>query len=309
MATDLSAFVANPLHQALLGIPISVVGNLTTDGITKVWQSLSSQPRSEQLENLLLDSFLKALALHGHQYDAVAKRVTDDLRVLVARRKNEFLRVLRSVGGGHFVLPPNLSEPQVEEFFIRAFMDAFSDLFCEEQRPLIRSIVRDACGFYCDAFFEHISQEQQLWLVFREALKIESIPGLIRTLERNLPTREQFESIRAYVLQREPTPERIEQLERSYLDYLLRKFSTIELKGVSPRVRGQDISFDLDDVFIPMAIRGEQGSSNVFAARHQYEYQALLGEHEPLREQKAALLAHLEQFPRIVLLVLQPHFG
>lgn len=303
MFNEVAEILTNPLHQALLGIPLSVIGNLTTDTIKVIWENLNRKGRIERLEDLLFSSFLKALDMHGHRYDAAARQVTNNLKSLVAPRKQEFLDVLKTTARGDHLLPPFLDDVEIQNYFVSAFTVVFKDSATEKSQELVQDIVRDACIFYRDTFFEDISQEQQLWIVFKESLKIDSICEVLYNLQENLPTREQFESIRTYILARELTPEKIDVQKHKYLSYLERKFATVEIKGVSPRVQGQDISFDLDDIFIPFKIKNDRKAESCTTIHNSYnKYYNLFKDTEPLRTEKASLLERLEKSPCIVLL-------
>ena len=245
MVMDISTFLSDPLNQALLSIPLSIVGNFSTDAVKNIYARLHEKERMERLEDTLFTSFLKALEIHQTRYDIVAKKQSKRLQNLAQDKKREFLHALRSFEGLEgYAVPARLDDQHVQQMFINAFIQVFEPNISDKHLDLIKAIVRDTCIFYRDAFFQEVSQEQQLWIIFRESFKIDSIVEFIKDIQQRLPSREEFELIRFHLLSTETTPEDMDNLKRRYLDYLERKFSSIELTGVSPRVHGQDIAFD-----------------------------------------------------------------
>ncbi|RMF58245.1 MAG: NACHT domain-containing protein [Calditrichaeota bacterium] len=299
---EISNLLTNPLNQILTGIPISVIGNITTDSIKRIWSHLSEKDRIEQLEDLLFTSFLKALEIHQNRYDKVAKEVSENIQKLVRNEKSKFLNIIKASKRNDFNLPLKLEHGEIQNIFVQTFIDKFKNDIPEPQKELVRAIISDTCVFYREAFFQKISHEQQLWLIFLESCKIDSIYELVRNLEKNIPTREQFESIRTYILEKDSPDQTIEELKDEYLRYLQRKFASIELKGVSPRVHGQDIAFDLEEIFVPVKIKDSEKAHFDRFNQHEEKYDSLFGDSESLRKEKIELLIGLEKFPRMVLL-------
>lgn len=295
-------FFANPVNQILMGLPISVIGNITTDSIRRIWSQIAEKDKIEQLEDLLFTSFLKALDIHQSRYDKVAQEVNEKIQKLIKNDKSRFLNVIKASKKNGFNLPLKLEHREIHNIFVQTFIDKFEKDIPEPQKELVKAIISDTCIFYREAFFQKISHEQQLWLIFLESCKIDSIYELVRNLEKNIPTRDQFESIRTYILEKDSSPQAIEEMKNEYLRYLQRKFASIELKGVSPRVHGQDIAFDLEEIFIPLKIKdSEKAKFNRFNQREE-KYKSLFSDSESLRKEKIELLISLEKFPRMVLL-------
>lgn len=304
MLVDIATFLASPLNQLLVAVPLSIIGNLSTDAIKLFSSFLVEQKKLEDLEEVLFQSFLKALEIHQSRYDFVARNETQKLKKIAIIKKAEFLLALKCFESSEdYQVPAKLDDEYIRQVFTEKIIKVFKENIPEEKLDLVKAITRDTCLFYREAFFQEVSQKQQLWMVFRESLKIESISNLIKNIQQNIITREEFETLRAYIVKHESTPENIQELKRRYLDYLERKFSSIELTGVSPRVRGQDISFDLEEIFIPFNIEGDEITKNTFTISRNdlSKYTDLFKKDESLSD-KIELLKSLERFSQIVLL-------
>ena len=303
MMNNIYVFLHDPLNQALLSIPLSIMGNLSTDAVKAIYARLHEKERIEQLEDTLFSSFLKALEIHQTRYDIVARRQSERLHDLAQERKQEFLHALKSFEGLEgYTVPARLNDKQVQQMFIDAFIQVFEANISDKHLDLVKAIVRDTCIYYRDAFFQEISQEEQLWIVFRESFKIDSIVEFVKDIQQRLPSREEFESIRSHILATETTPEDMDNLKRRYLDYLERKFSSIELTGVSPRIHGQDIAFDLEEIFIPLGIKTSEFRMAASTYTREEKLRHLFDKQESLIGDKVKLLQHLEHYPRITLL-------
>lgn len=303
MLQELTHFLSNPINQVIIGIPLSVIGNLTTDSLKIFWSTFNDKSRIEKLENLLYLSFLKALDIHQYRYDSVAKEINKKIKEIIKNNKSDFLNSLKSNKLNDYVLPARFDDAGIQNTFKDAFINYFKEYISDNQKDLVEAIIQDTCIIYKDSFFENISQEQQIWLIFKESFKIDEIVELIKKLETNVPTREQFESIRKYILEKETTSDEIEKLKSDYFDYIERKFASIELKGVSPRVHGQDISFNLDEIFIPLKMKdNDKTKITTFNNSYQNKFRSLFEKSEPLLNEKIELLHNLEKYPRIVLL-------
>ena len=255
-----SELLKSPFYELLISIPLCVFGNLTTDFVKKIAKNVMSQDKMSSLEELFFNSFLKALELHHKRHDSVAKKITSDVMSTLKSQKQDFIFLLKkseieSAVMGDFSQGEEIAKRLVDESLLKLLGDKFD----QDQAGLVRAIMKDTCSYYREAFFNEITSDQQLWLVFKESCKIESIREIVCELQKNLPNRDEFECIRNYILSKEITPQKIEELKTEYLSYLERKYSSVELKGVSPRVQGQDISFKLDDIFIPLEISSKEG--------------------------------------------------
>ncbi|WP_413171856.1 NACHT domain-containing protein [Anabaena azotica] len=306
MLEQIITILANPLNQILLSVPLSIIGNYSSDIIKTLFNSLNEQGKLKDLEETLFLSFLKALEIHQSRYDTVARNETKKIKKIAISKKNEFLIALRSFDNEEgYHIPPKLDDTKIRQLLTQKIIKVFKEDIPEDNLDLVTAITRDTCIFYRDAFFQEISQEQQLWIVFRESLKITSIVALIQEIQQNIPTREEFEEIRSYIVKNEVTPKSIQELKQHYIEYLERKFSSIELTGVSPRVHGQDISFALEEIFIPFNI-GSNDTYNQNALMVMREdrskYTVLFKDDETLLDDKIKLLQNLTRFSQIVLL-------
>lgn len=300
---DFSTFIADPFNQLLLSIPLSVVGNLTTDSAKFLYNELRSQDRVSELEETLFDSFEKALQIHQGRYDSVARKQSKELEKLVKRRRSDFLKFLRSMEDVQdYALVVKLDDAQIRDWFTSAFIQAFSDEIPSERHDFVSAIMEDTCRIYRNAFFESISQEQQLWIVFREAFKIDSVIDLVKDIQSQMPTRAEFEALRKLIISTEPTPNEISLLKIQYLNYLERRFSSLELTGVSPRIFGQDIAFDLEQIFIPLHVNASNYSATSIFQTQTEELASLFNDNDQLVREKVRLLQHVEAHPKIVLL-------
>lgn len=305
MLGEIATILANPLNQILLSVPLSVVGNFSSDAVKALVTSFNTQGGFKSLEGTLFVSFLQAIEIHQKRYDIVAKNESAKLKNIAVRKKSTFLVALKSFDSqDEYHLPEKLDDASTRELLARKIIEVFKEDIPEEKIELVEAITRDTLSFYREAFFKKVSQENQLWIIFRESLKITSLVEIIKEIQKNLPTRDEFEAIRAYIVKNDVPPEEIQRIKQNYLDYLERKFSSIELTGVSPRVRGQDISFKLEDIFIPFNIESNQISGNIFVKNRNDsdEYISLFEKNEPLSNDKINLLKNLARYPQIVLL-------
>ena len=302
---DITLFLANSLNQILASIPLSILGNFSTDAVKMIFTSFYEHGNIEDLEDTFFQSFIKALEIHQSKYDMVARSETEKLKSIAIRKRKEFLLALNSFDfGADYQIIDRLNENQIRQLVSQKIIEVFKEDIPEEKLDLVTAITRDTCRFYRDAFFQKISQEQQLWIVFRESLNIKYIADLIKEIQPQIPTREEFESIRSHIIKHEVTPENVPELKQKYLDYLERKFSSIELTGVSPRVRGQDISFELEEIFIPFNIEGNEETNSIFRvlSSDRSKYSDFFRKDELLIDDKIKLLKILEKFSKIILL-------
>lgn len=301
----IETILANPLNQILLFIPLSIIGKFSTDTIKTLFNSLKKQEKLKDLEEIFFSSFLKSIDIHKYRYNSVPIAERIKLSDLASNRKSEFIKAIKTfVPNEGFHVSAKLDEDKMRQLLIQKIIEVFKEYIPKENLELVKAITRDTTLFYREAFFQEISQEQHLWIIFKENLKITSIVDLIKQIQQQIPTREEFEVIRNFIVINEVIPEDIQKLKQRYLNYLERKFSSIELTGVSPRVHGQDISFELEEIFIPFNIGDNDSAKNTLTViqEDRSKYAVLFKENEPLVDDKIKLLQNLTKFSQIVLL-------
>lgn len=307
MLGGLSVILANPINQILLSVPLSVVGNFSSDAVKALATSFNRKEGFKDLEDTLFAAFLKAIEMHQGRYDVIAKKESARLKNIARRKKSEFLLALKSYDSqDEHHIPNKIDDVNARKLLAQKITEVFKKEIPEERLELVEAITRDTLSFYKEAFFKEITQDTQLWIVFRESLKITSISEVLKEIQANLPTREDFEIVRSYIVKNEPNPEVISGLKSQYFDYLTRKFSSIELTGISPRVHGQDISFNMKEIFIPFNIEsseiGKNNSRRTLPTSRSDYWSSLFPENETLIDDKIKLLKNLAQFSQIVLL-------
>jgi GTPase SAR1 family protein len=309
MLGEITTILSIPLNRILVSIPLSVVGNFSTDAVKKVAKSFNRKNRFQELEETLFDSFLKAIEIHQTRYDKIAQKESAKLRNIVIHKKSSFLLALKSFDPQNkYHIPEQLNELESRKLLAKKIIEVFKEEIPEERKELVEAITRDTLSFYKEAFFKQLSQDNQLSIILQESLQITSIAEVVKEIRRNLPTREEFEIIRSYIIsisnKAYTEKDQIQFLKKKYFDYLERKFSSIELTGVSPRVHGQDISFKLKEIFIPFNIEtseiGQRPSA--ITRRNETYYSSLFPKDEPFIPDKVKLLKNLDQFSQIVLL-------
>ncbi|GAK60036.1 putative signal transduction protein with Nacht domain protein [Candidatus Vecturithrix granuli] len=291
--------------QLLVNIPLSALRDIVS--FKMVLTFIDNKERIEQLENNFFIVFSKVLNKYIGQYNVLAtlelrdlKR--EDIQTIIKTKSYTFYESLKKFRCED-ISSDLFSEEEIQRVFIETFVNVFKDDLKKEQYELIEAIYRDTVIYYRETFFEEFSKNKQIWNTFKTDFKIDTVLEFLHSLYHNISIRNHFENLRFYSIRQEIIPQKINELEFNYLHYIERKFASIELKGVSPRVHGQDISFDLDEIFIPLKIGNNEKTKHfLLSYEDKNKYTQLFQKEEPLQTEKSELLAYLERLPCIVLL-------
>ena len=180
MLGELSVILANPINQILLSVPLSVIGNFSSDAVKALATSFNGTEGFKDLEETLFSAFVKAIEVHQGRYDSIAKKESARLKNIALRKKSSFLLALKSYDSqDEYHIPNKIDDVNARKLLARKIIEVFKEEIPEDRLELVEAITRDTLSFYKEAFFREITQDAQLWIVFRESLKIASISEVL----------------------------------------------------------------------------------------------------------------------------------
>jgi len=117
------------------------------------------------------------------------------------------------------------------------------------------SIITDCLNYYLSAFFNQMNEKEGIQAILIECLKIDNIVDLLKQLDSQIVTKNDFDELRRIILLKHfnENIEAKKELE-DYDEYLRNKFKYLELRGFSPKISGKEVQMELLDIFVPLEI-------------------------------------------------------
>lgn len=118
-------------------------------------------------------------------------------------------------------------------------------------------------------FFQNLSTDTSLSLIFKETLKIDNLAQTLNSIAEKIT---EFDEVRK-ILTKDYLINNVDYSKSrdQYDAYLQRKYEFLELAGFSPKISGKDIFMKLTDVFIPLMIDGNDSSEKKLTPKEAIE--------------------------------------
>jgi len=239
-----------PLTLTLIGYPLSVLANFTSDKLKNVSQKMDVNP----LKDLFINSFFKSIKYHGKYYDDYSKDVLEKLRKSVKKDEDKLLLIFSRNSDNFNTFLSSIQNREFQETISRDIIVEYS-LDSTKDQKLIISIVTDCLNYYLSAFFNQMNEKEGIQAILMECLKIENIVDLLKQINSEIVTKNDFDELRRIVLLKyfDENIEAKKELE-DYDKYLRNKFKYLELRGFSPKISGKEVQMELLDIFVPLEI-------------------------------------------------------
>lgn len=134
---------------------------------------------------------------------------------------------------------------------------------------LLGNSLKNLLNNYEIMFFQNLSTDTSLSLIFKETLKIDSLAQTLNSIAEKITEFDEVRKIliKDYLINNVDYSKSREQ----YDAYLQRKYEFLELAGFSPKISGKDIFMKLTDVFIPLMIDGNDSSEKKLTPKEAIE--------------------------------------
>ncbi len=134
---------------------------------------------------------------------------------------------------------------------------------------LLGNSLKNLLNNYEIIFFQNLSTDTSLSLIFKETLKIDNLAQTLNSIAEKIT---EFDEVRK-ILTKDYLINNIDYSKSrdQYDAYLQRKYEFLELAGFSPKISGKDIFMKLTDVFIPLMIDGNDSSEKKLSPKEAIE--------------------------------------
>ncbi len=152
-----------------------------------------------------------------------------------------------------------IKNPEFSNTFIEKLFKEYSlDTKNIDKDSLLGNSLKNLLNNYEIIFFQNLSVDTSLSLIFKEVLKIKNLSQTLNSIAEKIT---EFDEVRK-ILTKDYLINNIDysKSREVYDSYLLRKYEFLELAGFSPKISGKDIFMKLSDVFIPLMIEGNDSS-------------------------------------------------
>lgn len=239
-----------PLLLTLLGYPLGILSSLTYDQL----KSISEKTDIVPLKDLFLKAFYTSLKYHDEHYDEYSKQVIEKLRKAVKKNEDKLLEIFSKHSDNYNNFLSLVKTREFQNKIAKEIVSQYS-LDIANYPRLIPSIISDCLNYYLYAFFNQMNEKEGIQTILIECLKLNSILDLLKQIDSNVVTKNDFDELRRIVLLRyfKENTEAQKKLE-DYDQYLKNKFKYLELRGFSPKVSGKEVQMELLDIFVPLEI-------------------------------------------------------
>lgn len=240
----------DPLTQTLIGYPLSVLANFTSDKLKNVSQKMDVNP----LKDLFIDSFFKSIEYHGKHYDDYSKEVLEKLRKSVEKDEDKLLLIFSRNSDNFNTFLSSIKNREFQETISKEIIVEYS-LDSTKDQKLIVLIITDCLNYYFSAFFNQMNEKEGIQAILMECLKIDNIMDLLKQIDSKIVTKNDFDELRRIILLKHfnESAEAKKELD-DYDEYLRNKFKYLELRGFSPKISGKEVQMELLDIFVPLEI-------------------------------------------------------